>query len=683
MPDPSDFPTHAQSSPAPPSQAGFEQALALQRQGRLAEAERIYRELLQRQPGHFAAWHQLGLIALDTQHLEQAAHLIGRAIALKPDLAQAHSDLGMALRKLNRCADALASYDRAIALKPDFAMAYNNRANALLDLKRPAEALASCEQAISLRPDFALAHYNRAVALNVLARFSEAVRACDRAIALAPDFAEAHQVRGHALNYLKRFEAAIAAYDRAVALKPNLTGAEGDRLFAKMRICDWRDFDADSARLIASVRNGEANTSPFPFIAIASSCDDQLRCAKLWTANHFGSAAEPLRQGGRDDRDRIRIGYFSADFHGHATGYLAAELFEIHDRSRFELIAFSFGPEDTGEMRQRLRAAFDQFIDVRNLSDRAVAAFASKLEIDIAVDLKGFTTDSRTGIFALRPAPVQVSYLGYPGTMGADFIDYLIADRVLIPAASRRCFAEKIAYLPNSYQVNGRGRQVADRTFTRSELGLPEAAFVFCCFNNNYKINPATFDSWMRLLKRVAGSVLWLFEDNAGAAANLRREAAARGVDPERIIFAGRMALPEHLARHRLADLFLDTLPCNAHTTASDALWAGLPVVTQIGETFAGRVAASLLTALGLPELIAPTAQAYEELAFELAVDAGKRAAITRKLADNRLTTPLFDAALFARHIEAAYAAMHARQRAGLPPDHIDVATDATHEAGR
>lgn len=440
-----------------------------------------------------------------------------------------------------------------------------------------------------------------------------------------------------------------------------------------MRICDWCNFDSECTHLISSIRNGSLNTAPFPFLMIPSSSDDQLQCAKLWVANNFDLADRLIWQGGRYDHDRIRIAYLSADFHGHATGYLIAELFEIHDRSRFELIAFSFGPEDQSEMRQRLSAAFDKFIDVRNASDREVATLARKFEVDIAVDLKGFTTDSRTGVFALRAAPVQVSYLGYPGTMGADYIDYLIADRVLIPAASQKYFAEKIAYLPNSYQVNDRRRRIAEKILTRAELGLPADAFVFCCFNNNYKITPAVFECWMRLLKQVEGSVLWLFEDNASAASNLRKEAQARGLNPERLVFARRMALPEHLARHRLADLFLDTLPCNAHTTASDALWAGLPVLTQIGETFAGRVAASLLTAIGLPELITSTPQAYEDLAIELATNSEKLAAIKRKLADNRLTTPLFDTKLFAKHIEAAYTTMHERCRAGLPPDHIYV----------
>ena len=650
------------------------QATALHQQGRFAEAEQTLREILAQEPDCVDALHELGLISYRAKEYETSIGLIGRAIALKPDFAEAYSDYAMALRKLGRPAEALANYDKAITLQPDFAMALNNRANALLDLKRPAEALTSCDRAIALKPNFVLAHYNRAVALNHLARFEEALLSFDRTIALRPDFAHAHEGRGHALNHLRRFEEAVAAYNNALTLQPQLTGIEGNRFFAKMRICDWSDFDSECAHLIACIRGEIANTSPFPFLAIASSSAEQLQCAKLWVANNFPSYAKPGWQGGRYNHDRIRVGYFSADYHAHATGYLMAELFEGHDRSRFELIAFSFGPDDNSEMRQRLTTAFDQFISVRDRSDREVAMLAKELEIDLAIDLKGFTTDSRTGIFALRAAPIQISYLGYPGTIGAEFIDYLIADRTLIPAADQKCFLEKIVYLPNSYQVNDRKRAIADKTVTRAELGLPTDAFVFCCFNNNYKLNPGIFDRWMRILKRVDGSVLWLFEDNASAARNLRKEAAARGVNPERLVFSKLVPLPEHLARHRAADLFLDTLPYNAHTTASDALWTGVPVLTLVGETFAGRVAASLLQAIGMPELITETPQAYEVLALELANNPDRLAAIRRKLEHNRLTTPLFDSKLFTKHIEAAYTAIYERYCGGLPPDHIYVA---------
>jgi predicted O-linked N-acetylglucosamine transferase (SPINDLY family) len=407
------------------------------------------------------------------------------------------------------------------------------------------------------------------------------------------------------------------------------------------------------------------------FLTIPSSSAEQLQCAKLWIKNKFPRCDPPVWQGERYDHKRIRIAYLSADFYQHATAFLMAGMFECHDKSRFDLTAISFGPNDNSAMRQRLQASFDRFMDCDRYDDHQIADLVRSLEIDLLVDLKGFTTDSRTGICARRPAPIQVNYLGYPGTMGAEYMDYIIADRVVIPEHQRGCYSEKIAYVPNSYQVNDTKRAIADTALTRAQAGLPDGMFVFCSFNNNYKITPAVFDCWMRMLQQVEGSVLWLLEDNARAADNLRKEAVARGVNAERLIFAKRLPLAEHLARHRLADLFLDTLPCNAHTTASDALWAGLPVLTCRGETFAGRVAASLLHAIALPELIATTLAAYEQMAIDLARHPEKLTAIKRRLAENRLTTPLFDTELFTQHIEAGYTAMYERYQAGLPPDHI------------
>jgi predicted O-linked N-acetylglucosamine transferase (SPINDLY family) len=380
---------------------------------------------------------------------------------------------------------------------------------------------------------------------------------------------------------------------------------------------------------------------------------------------------DPILKSAR--QPKIRIAYYSADFLNHATAHLMAELFERHDKEKFELIAFSFGPDANDEMQVRVSQAFDQFIDVTALSDLEVAQLSRELGIDVAVDLKGLTQDSRLGIFSYKAAPIQVSYLGYPGTLGADYIDYLIADKTLIPVQSQQHYSEKIVYLPNSYQVNDRHRVIAPTQFTKQELGLPQDAFVFCCFNNNFKITPDVFDTWVRILKAVDKSVLWLFQDNPTAATNLQKEAALRGLDPTRLVFAKRMDLPEHLARHKSADLFLDTLPYNAHTTASDALWAGLPVLTCMGESFASRVAASLLNAIGLPELITQTPEDYEALAIELATNPGKLQSIKAKLAANRLTTPLFDTALFTKHIEAAYVQMYQRYQADLPPEHIFV----------
>ena len=542
-----------------------------------------------------------------------------------------------------------------------------------MDLKCPAEALASYDKAIALKPDHAATHSNRGNALMDLKRHAEALASYDRAIALKPDDAAAHSNRGNALMALNRPEEALTSYDKAIALKPDFEFLYGNLIHMKMKICDWSNLETQIAQLVHKIDRAEKVSQPFLLLAETNSPELQRKAAEIYALARYPLNIALPKIAKRQRRNKIRIGYFSAEFRNHAIAFLTAELFERHNRSQFEVTAFSFGIDTRDDMRRRLEAAFDKFLDVRNRSDRDVALLARNLEIDIAVDLGGFTLDGRMGIFSMRAAPVQVNYLGYAGTTGAEYIDYLIADPTLIPASNQKYFSEKIVYLPNSYQANDRKRRIADKTFTRAEVRLPEDAFVFCCFNNNFKIAPEVFDCWMRILKRVDNSVIWLMEGNTKATSNLRKEAEIRGVHPERLIFAKPMPPPDHLARHRLADLFLDTLPYNAHTTASDALWAGLPVLTRIGETFAGRVAASLLNAIGLTELITSTPQAYEALAIELATNPEKLAAIKRKLANNRLTTPLFDTQTFTRHIEAAYTMMYERYQANLPPDHIYV----------
>jgi len=628
-----------------------------------------------------------------------------RAIAINPDYAQAHSNRGNALKELGQFAAAVASYDRAIAIQPDYAQAHSNRGNALVELKQIAAAVASYDRAIAIEPDYAQAHYNRGNALTELQQFAAAVASYDRAIAIDPRDARTHYNRGNALTGLKLLEAALASYDRAIALEPGYAEAYGNRgnalqdlqqldaalasyeqaiaikpdidyllgtlLHTKMKLCDWRGFEASTSELFRKIENKERATTSSAALALTTSPALQQEAARIYGDHKYPADFSLGIIPKRPKSARLRIGYFSADFHHHATSYLMAELLEQHDKERFELIAFSFGPAQEDAMRQRIAAAFSQFIDVRSRSDREIAMLARQLEIDMAVDLKGYTQDHRAGIFSFRAAPVQVGYLGYPGTMASAYMDYLIADRTLIPSGSQRYYSEKIVYLPNSYQVSDTKREIADRVFTRHELGLPEDGFVFCCFNNHYKITPGIFDGWMRILHRVAGSVLWLLGGTPTVLVNLRKEARARGVSDDRLIFAERLPLPEHLARQRAADLFLDTLPCNAHTTANDALWAGLPVLTCMGDSFASRVAGSLLNAIHLPELITHNQADYEALAIELATDPKALSGIKATLTANRLTAPLFDTARFTRHLEAAFRQMYERYRADLPPDHI------------
>jgi predicted O-linked N-acetylglucosamine transferase (SPINDLY family) len=690
------------------AETAFMRAVALHRDGRIHEARAFYEKALHLQPRHFGALHLMGAIALQESDPRTAAELIGRALLIQPHNALAHVNHGIAqyqlhryeaaiasfeegialaypdadvhlrrgdaLRALQRWEAAVESYDAAIARKPDCAEAYCNRGTALYHARQFDGALASYTRAIAIDPHNAHARNNRGNVLRELKRHEPALADYDAAVQLSPDYAEAHFNRANALRELQCYEAAIAGYDTVARLNPDFRHVYGVCRYARMEICDWAGIDADIARIGERIERDEEACNPFFVLAFSDSAALQKKAAQIWAREECSPSAALAPIPGRARGDKIRIGYFSADFHNHATLYLLAGLLEMHDRSKYQLWAFSFGPDSQDSMRRRLLAAGVEVIDVRDLSDRDTALLARQMQIDIAVDLKGFTENSRPGIFAHRAAPLQVGFLGHPGTLGAEFIDYLVADRQVVPTGFDSHYCEKIMYLPNSYQVNDNRRGIAEQEFTRAELRLPQSGFVFCSFNNNYKITPAVFDRWMRMLAQVEGSVLWLLEDNPSAAGNLRREAARRGVNPERLIFAPRMDQPLHLARHRAADLFLDTLPCNAHTTASDSLWAGLPVLTCAGEAFAGRVAASLLHALDLPDLITTTLAQYEALGVELAANPGRLRHIKNRLADNRLKMPLFDTGLYTRHLEAGYSMIYERYHAGLPAEHIHVA---------
>jgi len=647
--------------------------------GNGGEAVRLLEQCLLIDPLDADAYNNLGLALETLGRHDEAMQSYDRAIALHPGRPEAYINKGLALHKRGFLEAALESFERALARDPGNAEQHNNRGNVLLDLRRSDEALASFDRAIAIAPGYAEAFANRGSALQALGRLTEALASLDRAIALDPMLAEAHNLRGDLLLAARREVEARESFQRAYSLNPRLDFVYPRLLYSKLRTCDWTNLEAQLSKLEARILRGEQLCTPFDSLGLTGSLAVQRKAAQSYAAARFPASSVlgpiPPRRGS----GRIRLGYYSSEFRDHATTRLMAELFELHDRSRFELVEIDFGPAADDAMRRRVAACFDRFVDARGIGDRDVARLSRDMEIDIAVDLKGFTEDARPGIFAERAAPVQVSYLGFPGTMGAGYIDYIVADEVVIPAASRAMYSEKVVSLPDSYQVNDRKRSIAERRFTREELGLPADGFVFCCFNNNYKITPSTFDAWMRILRRVDGSVLWLIEDSPVAAGNLRKEAGQRGVSANRLVFARRMTLPDHLARHRSADLFLDTLPYNAHTTASDALWTGLPVLTCAGEAFASRVAASLLFAVGLPELVTNTPAEFEALAIALATDRARLDEVRARLQASRPTAPLFDTPRFARHIEAAYAAMHERHVAGLPPDHI-VVPHALHD---
>jgi predicted O-linked N-acetylglucosamine transferase (SPINDLY family) len=714
----------------------LQQAIALHQAGRLADAERLYRQLMTADPRDATAPHMLGVVRAQQGRNSEALELMGAALALKPDAPEILSNYANVLRAQGRLDEALASYDkaldeasesatkalslqpnhvealnsrailladlgrpdealahynRALALAPGFpdalnnraltlktlkrlddaladveqalvaergfAEAWNNRGIILFELKRMGEALQSYEQALALRPDYADALNNRAALLFALKRFADSLADCDRALALQPAFADALYNRGNALSELNRPQEALADYEQALAIDPAHPSALSGLANAAMTVGDWQRTARLGAQLKAEVLKGTSRIQPFVLMGYHDDNELQLRCSQNYVRQAGPEKPAPLWAGQRYGHDRIRLAYLSADFHEHVTSSLLAEMFERHDRARFELTAMSFGPQDDSAMRKRLLQAFDHFQDARQMSDRAVAELLRSREIDIAVDLGGYTSGARPWVLAHRPAPVQVKYMGYPGTSGSDFIDYIVADDLVVPPDQRPFFSEKIAALPDTLWVTDTKRAVADMP-SRDEAGLPDRGFVFCCFNHNWKITPPVFDVWMRLLKAVEASVLWLLEGNASIRSNLAREATARGVDASRLVFAGRTAPDKHLARQQLADLFLDTLPYNAHTTASDALWVGLPVITLPGQSFPARVAASILKSAGLSQLIAPDLDAYEALALALARDPARLNAIRDQLKAGRDSLPLFDTARFTRNLEAAYAGM-------------------------
>jgi protein O-GlcNAc transferase len=603
----------------------LQEGLALHRRGAVDQAAARYAEVLRADPANAEALYYLALISCQHGRFEQGAELARKSLDSDPQQARSHVILGRALHALGLHDDALASFDRAIALAPELAQAHANRADVLSKIGRNVEALDSYDRALALAPDSVADWMNRAVALIALDRHDEAVISFDRGFALDPDFAQADDFRA-------------------------------PLLLSKLRICDWTNLVAETEELLAMVRAEKPLSLPYAIVAIPSSPAEQLQCARRYVQDQPAHA--PLWNGEAYTHDRLRVAYLSADFNEHPTAYLTAGLFEQHDKSRFEITALSFGQNDNSPAQRRLEAAFEHFIDVGGNSDQEIAALMRRTEIDIAVDLMGFTKDHRLGVLARRAAPIQVNYLGYPGTTGAPYMDYILADATVIPEDHDAFYAERVVRLPGTYQFNDNRRAISQRTPTRGECGLPQNAFVFCCFNNPQKITPEIFDIWMRLLRATEGSVLWLITGIAKAAANLRLEAEKRGVAPERLIFAPKASVADHLARHRLADLCLDTLPYNAHTTASDALWAGLPVLTCLGETFAGRVAASLLKAIGLDALITHSFAEYEALALRLARDPAYLATLKDTLNRNRDTCLLFDTQGATRHIEAAYLTM-------------------------
>jgi predicted O-linked N-acetylglucosamine transferase (SPINDLY family) len=642
--------------------------------GRTAEAIASYDRALAIQPASISDWCNRGAALDDLGRHKEAIDCYDRVIALKPDFAEAYFNRGSALAKLMRYEKALADQDKALAIRPNYVEALTDRGLTLSKLDRFAEAITSFEKALAINPDFAEALLNRGNTLKKLEQFDAALASYDRALAVRPDYAEALFNRGNTLKELTRLDEALASYDRALTVKPDHAYAFSEAADCVIKLCDWDRRTRFAADLNTHVAGKKSIISPFTLLVYSDDPALQLQCARNFIEHLVPLLPPPMWQGELYSHERIRVAYISTDFRDHAVSHLLAGLFEKHDRARFETIAISLGLDDQSVMRARLKGAFERFIDVHDKSDRDVARLMRELEVDIAVDLMGFTAGAHPEILTHRAAPIQVNYLSYPGIIGTNVIDYILADRFVIPEDERALFDEPVVYLPDTYLGYDTTRKISERAPMRAELGLPETGFVFCAYNNSYKITPFVFDIWMRLLRAVEGSVLWLLGTNAITINNLRREAQLRHVDPGRLVFAQYVEhIEDHLARYRVANLFLDTLPFNAQTTACDALWVGLPVVTRLGETFVGRVAASMLNAIGLPELITHSAEEYEALALKLAGDPTLLAEIKAKLARNRDTYPLFNTDRFARHIEAAYKTMWEVWQRGEVPKSFSV----------
>ena len=676
--------------------------------GQLDKAVKCFEQALAIKPDYAEAHNNHGNVLYDLGQHDTAVKSYEKVLAINPDSADAHNNLGIALKELDQLDAALKSYEKAIVIKPDHVEAHNNLGNILNDLGQLDAAVKSFEKTLAIKPDYAEVHNNLGYTLQELGQIDSAIKCYEKTLAIKPDYAEAHNNLGLALMELNQLDAAIRCYDRALAIKPDFTVVYfnygilmvrlkrldealvsferalvlnpdlnfllGHSLHTKMNLCIWDDLPNELNELTIKINNNEKVIEPFSMLALIDDPEIQRKTAEIFANKKYQKSSILPEIGLYPKHKKIRIGYFSSDFREHPVATLTAELYEIHDRNQFEIYAFSFGPDTKDEMNLRIKAGVDHFYDVCKMSHKEVAMLSRSVEIDIAVDLGGFTQHARTGIFAVQAAPIQVNYLGYSSTMGADYMDYLIADRTLIPEEKQHHYSENIAYLPNSFMVNDTKNKVSNRVFTRAEAGLPTYGFIFCCFNNHYKITPSTFIRWMRILSKVDGSILWLPKGNSTSVNNLKKEAKKNSVDENRIIFASRLSLREdHLNRIQLADLFLDTMPYNAHATTSDALQVGLPVLTCIGNSFASRVAASLINSVNLPELITDNQEQYESLAIQLALNPEKIKTIKEKLNNNLIKSPLYDTPLYTQHLESAYLSMYDRYQHGLEPDHIYV----------
>ena len=642
-------------------------------QGQWEKALDCFKRSIKTDPKNAIAYSNIGNVLLELEKYEEAITNYDKAIALEPQYAEAWSNKGNALSDLKRLEEAIPNYDKAIALEPQYAQAWSNKGNTLTKLKHFDDALAYYDQALMLNPQYAEAWCNKGACLGAMQLYDDALLHINKSIELKSSYPEAWLCMGQIYSDQGLHEQSLKGYQTAYKLKPTSQFLEGLIIYLRDLIGEWGAREIAIDQILTKVSNSKKVATSWNILSLSDAPQTQLRAAQIFSNSEYpqNDSLGPIQ---KYSNPKIKLAYFSADFKDHPVAYLTAELFEVHDRNRFEIYAFSTRKAESSLMRERLVAAFDHFIEVDNKSDKEVAELARSLQIDIAIDLGGHTQHARTNIFAHRAAPIQVNYLGFAGTMGANYFDYIVADQIVIPQEFAEFYLEKKVYLPNSYMVDDSQRIPSNKQFSRADFGLPEDAVVFCCFNNSYKFNPPRVASFAKILEQTPNSVLWITENNASFKSNLLAEFEKLGIPANRIIFAGRVdPMADHLARYRLADLFLDTSPYNAHTTAMDSLKAGIPIISLAGQSFASRVGASLLTAVGLPELIVHSENEFLELASKLGRDPQSLKLLKDKLTENLQSTPLFNTRLFAKHLETSYQEMHRRHSNDLPPSDIHV----------
>jgi protein O-GlcNAc transferase len=632
-----------------------------------------YKNAVAINPEFADGYFNIGLVLQDQKQFDLAINNFEMAISINPNYSDAHFNIANILQDLGQLDGAVQSYQKTIKIKQDNTEAHYELGLTFMQLGKVDASIKSYEKALSINPNYGDVHNSLGNIFNQIGQLEKALLSYENALSISPEHAEVYFNLGNLMLDLNQLDNAIVNYEYALKLKPGIDCNFGNLVHTKMHLCNWDYFSDNLEELLEKINHNEKTISPFSLSALIDDAKIQLKNAKIFAKQKHPKNSALSKNYNYSTHKKIRIGYFSADFREHPVSYLSAELYELHNRSQFEIYAFSFGPDTQDVMNLRIKAGVDNFYDVRDMSYKDIALLSRSLEIDIAIDLGGFSANNRLEIFAITAAPIQINYLAYPGTMGADFYDYIVADETLIPEAQKSNYAENIIYLPSCYMPQDNSRQISDKPLKRQDFNLPEDGFVFCCFNNSYKITPKEFDIWMRLLSKVDGSILWLIKANKSSVDNLKSEAEKRGVKADRLIFADKLTIEEHLARQRLADLFLDTFNFNAHTTASDALWVGLPIVTKIGKGFAARVAASLLTSIEVPELITTSEKEYEALALDLATNPEKLLLIKNKLADKRSTAPLFDTETYTKNLEKAYIRAHERYSSGLPSKEFKV----------